>query len=722
MKQILQSLGSGETLLAEVPAPGVRAGCLLVETEFSLVSFGTEKMLVDFGRSSWLSKARKQPEKVRQVLQKIKTDGLFPTLEAVRTKLEEPIALGYCNVGRVVAVGAGVQGYCVGERVVSNGPHAELVCVPGNLCAKVPETVAAGDAAFSILGSIALQGIRLLNPTLGESVVVTGLGLIGLVAVQLLRANGCRVLGIDIDPEKCALAREFGANTVDLSSGEDPLAVAEHWTAGQGVDGVLVTASTLSSEPVSQAARMCRKRGRIVLVGVAGMELKRAEFYEKELSFQVSCSYGPGRYDDAYEQDGHDYPLGFVRWTEQRNFRAILDLLATRRLDVARLVSHRFRFDNALEAYSIVGSGRALGILLCYASADEKKFARTCIYQPKAGVPEDRRVRQGTGAVVAGFLGAGNFTGRILLPALRRLPVRLRTIVSNGGMTGGHLARKFAFEQASTDPASVFSDPEINLVFVTTRHNVHACQVIAALKAGKHVFVEKPLCLTLSELEEIQAVAVARPEQLLMLGFNRRFSPHTQMLKRELSAMHGPKSFVFIANAGAIPQNHWTQNLELGGGRIVGEACHYLDLLRHLAGVPIAKASIHYLGGEEGRIRDTATIQLVFADSSIGTIHYFANGDKSFPKESLHVFSSGKIITVDNFRKTLGYGTRKHKLRTGWRQDKGHAAELAELVDAVATGKPSPVPLDEILEVSRLAILLANGTGNENSIDCDAGK
>ncbi|MDR2512886.1 MAG: bi-domain-containing oxidoreductase [Puniceicoccales bacterium] len=718
MRQILQNLGSGETILAEVPAPGVRSGCLLVETEFSLVSLGTEKMLVDFARSGWLTKASKQPEKVKQVLQKVKTDGLFPTLEAVRTKLDEPIALGYCNAGRVVAVGAGVQGYNVGDRVASNGPHAELVCVPENLCAKIPETVTSSDAAFTILASIALQGIRLLNPTLSERIAVTGLGLIGLVAVQLLQANGCRVLGIDIDPEKCALAREFGAETVNLSVGEDPLAIAKEWTKGQGVDGVLITASTPSSEPVSQAARMCRKRGRIVLVGVAGLALKRAEFYEKELSFQVSCSYGPGRYDDVYEQEGNDYPLGFVRWTEQRNFTAILDLLAAQKLNLSRLISHRFDFDKSLEAYSVVATGKAMGILLAYASTGEAKFSRTKMLFSKA----EARSENGVCPVVVGFLGAGNFTGRILLPTLHKLPVHLHTIVSNGGVAGTHLAKKFGFLASSTDPESVLSEEAINLVFVTTRHNAHARQVIAALGAGKHVFVEKPLCLTLDELKEIQAVAEARPKQLLMLGFNRRFSPHIQTLKRELTAMRGPKSFVFTANAGAIPESHWTQNLMLGGGRIVGEACHYLDLLRHLVGAPVAKASIHYLGGEEGRTRDTATIQLMFCDGSIGTVHYFANGDKGFPKETLQVFAAGKIFTVDNFRKTLGFGTRKHKLCSGWQQDKGHAAELVALMEAVATGNPSPVPLDEIIEISRLSILLAGGTGNERNVDCDAEK
>lgn len=718
MKQILQNLGDGETLLAEVAAPGVRPGYLLVETEASLVSLGTEKMLVDFGRAGWLEKVRKQPEKVKQVLQKIKTDGLFPTIDAVRSKLEEPVQLGYCNAGRVLAVGAGVEGFAVGDRVASNGPHAEVVCVPKNLCAKVPEGVGAEDAAFTVLGSIALQGVRLLAPALGENVVVTGLGLIGLVAVQILQAAGCRVFGLDFDPAKCALARELGAQALDLSTGADPVAATAQWTQGRGVDAVLITASTKSSEPVSQAARMSRKRGRVVLVGVTGLELNRSEFYEKEISFQVSCSYGPGRYDESYEQDGRDYPLPYVRWTEGRNFAAVLDLLAAGRLNIARLVSHRFDFENALEAYQVVGSGKALGIVLSYKTgkAGDGKLARTlataatatetatAVASASATTPANSTP---PATITAGFLGAGNFTGRTLLPAMKGLPVRLRTIVSAGGVTGAHLAAKFGFAQSSTDAQSVLGDPAVDAVFITTRHNAHARQVLAALDAGKHVFVEKPLCLTLDELAAIRDAATARPAQILMLGFNRRFSPHTAAVRDALRAISGPKSFVFTVNAGAIPANHWLQNPAIGGGRIVGEGCHFIDLLRHLAGVPIARATIEYLGGAAAAARDTATIQLAFADGSTGTVHYFSNGDKGYPKERLEVFADGKVLVVDNFRKTTGYGTRRSVLCKGWRQNKGHAAGVAAFVDAVRRGLPSPVSLPEILEVSRLAIELA---------------
>ena len=388
MKQILQSLKTGDTKLADVPVPGVKRGQLLIQTSKTLISAGTERMLVEFGKASWIDKARQQPDKVRMVLDKIRTDGLLPTVEAVLNKLDQPLPLGYCNAGRVVEVGAGVEGFAPGDRVVSNGKHADVVAVPMNLCAKVPDKVTGEEAAFTVLGAIALQGIRLVNPTLGETVVVTGLGLIGLVTVQLLRAHGCRVLGIDFDADKLALARQFGAETVDLSTGQDPVVVAQAFSRGRGVDAVIVTAATKSSEPMHQAALMCRKRGRIVLVGVTGLELSRADFFEKELTFQVSCSYGPGRYDPSYEEKGQDYPVGFVRWTEQRNFEAVLDMMADGRLDVKPLISHRFAITEAEQAYELVGGAApSLGILLEYPAGDITTESRTVKLPPFAQAP-----------------------------------------------------------------------------------------------------------------------------------------------------------------------------------------------------------------------------------------------------------------------------------------------------------------------------------------------
>jgi predicted dehydrogenase/threonine dehydrogenase-like Zn-dependent dehydrogenase len=694
MKQILQNISNGETLLAEVPAPGVRAGSCLIHTTRTLVSLGTEKMLVDFGKAGWIDKARQQPDKVKQVIQKVKTDGLMPTIDAVKAKLDQPLPLGYCNAG-VVLESDGP--FAAGDRVVSNGHHAETVCISHNLCAKIPDSVDDESAAFTVVGAIALQGIRLAQPTLGETFVVTGLGLIGLIAVQLLRAHGCRVIGIDFDAGKLALARDFGAETVQLGQGGDPVAAAEALTRGQGVDGVIITASTKSDEPVHQAAEMCRKRGRIVLVGVVGLQLSRADFYEKELSFQVSCSYGPGRYEANYEDRGMDYPIGFVRWTEQRNFEAVLQMMAEGKLDVKPLISHRFKIEEALSGYEVVATGKAMGILLEYPESTDRSVCPTV---------ELGRAWDGhscpSGACVIGLIGAGGFTGQVLLPALASTSAKLKTIVSSTGVSGTQLGNKFGFAQSSTDTNEVFNDAEINTVFITTRHNSHAAMVIRALKAGKHVFVEKPLCLTHAELEEVTSLLDGPDQPILMVGFNRRFAPTTQSIKKVLEQTHAPKAMVMTVNAGAIPAEHWTQDPDVGGGRIRGEACHFVDLLRYLAGSPIVEHSITYA---DVTLRDTASIQLKFEDGSIGTIHYFANGHKGLAKERLEVFCEGKVARLDNFRSIEGHGWSIKS--PGGRQDKGHSSEVAAFVRAVEHGGAWPVPLKELLEVTRVTLDLA---------------
>ncbi|HZW73138.1 MAG TPA: bi-domain-containing oxidoreductase, partial [Caldimonas sp.] len=466
--------------------------------------------------------------------------------------------------------------------------------------------VADDDAAFTVLGAIALQGIRLAQPTLGETVVVTGLGLIGLVTVQLLRAHGCRVLGIDFDRDKLALAARFGAEVVDLSAGEDPLRAAEAFSRGRGVDAVLLTAATRSNEPVHQAALMCRKRGRIVLVGVAGLELARADFYEKELTFQVSCSYGPGRYDPSYEEGGNDYPVGFVRWTEQRNFEAVLDMVAAGALAVAPLVSHRFAIARAEEAYALVGgSAPSLGILLEYPGETGEATQRTVRVAAREAAPAASTASAASPATpTLGFIGAGNYATAVLIPAFAASGARLDTVASAGGVSGVHAARKFAIANATTDTMALLVDPAIDSVVVTTRHDSHARFVLAARAARKHVFVEKPLCLTLDELGQI-AAAYREPSPLLMVGFNRRFAPHVQRMRALLAQVSGPKSIVVTVNAGAIPPSHWTQDAAVGGGRIVGEGCHFIDLARHLAGAPISGHSAHSLAGGSG---DSATI------------------------------------------------------------------------------------------------------------------
>lgn len=705
MKQILQSFKTGVTEVADVPRPAASRGQVLIRTTRTLISSGTERMLVEFGKASLLEKARQQPDKVRQVLDKVRTDGLLPTIDAVRNKLDQPLALGYCNVGVVAEVGASVSGFTVGDRVASNGKHAEVVAVAPTLCARIPDSVGDEAAAFTVLGSIALQGIRLVQPTLGEGVVVTGLGLIGLVAVQLLRAHGCRVLGIDYDPAKLALARQFGAETVDLSVGEDPLAAAEIFSRGRGVDAVLITASTASNEPVHQAAQMCRQRGRIVLVGVVGLELSRDDFYKKELTFQVSSSYGPGRYDAAYEELGQDYPFGFVRWTEQRNFEAVLDMMADGRLDVGPLVSHRFPIKDAADAYALISGGApSLGVVLEYPDPHAATGPRTI---PVTGgrAPATTAVT----APVVNFIGAGNYSGAVLIPAFRAAGARLGTVASMGGVSGLHAGRKFGFASTTTDTSSAIDDAAASAVVITTRHDAHARLVTQALDRGKHVFVEKPLCLTLDELATIEyshAAASARGGDgpMLMVGFNRRFAPHVVRIKSLLGTTAGPKAFVVTVNAGALPADHWTQDPLIGGGRIVGEGCHFIDLLRFLAGSPIVGHTATFM---DTSTRDTASIQLTFADGSIGSIHYLSNGSKRFPKERLEVFAAGRVLQLDNFRVLTGFGwpgLTRHRL---WRQDKGQAACAAAFVAAVSRGGPSPIPFEELVEVSRVTIALA---------------
>jgi predicted dehydrogenase/threonine dehydrogenase-like Zn-dependent dehydrogenase len=659
-------------------------------------------MLVEFGQANLLTKARQHPDKMKMVLDKAKTDGLLPTLESVHNKLSQPVQLGYCNVGMVLEVGLGVSGFAVDDQVISNGKHAEVVCVPANLCAKVPSRVPSEQAAFTVLGAVALQAIRLLQPTLGEAVVVTGLGLVGLMSVQLLRAHGCRVLGIDPDPIKLGLAQGYGAETVDLSVGQDPIAAAQAISRGRGVDGVLVAAATESNEPIHQAALMCRTRGRIVLVGVAGLDLSRDDFFKKEIAFQVSSSYGPGRYDPNYEEKGYDYPVGFVRWTAQRNFEAVLDTMAAGRLDVSELISHRFDVRDAGKAYDVLASAnRSLGILLEYPSGKDFN-ARTVQLPLSSRVPP---VMGGRTPPTVSFIGSGNYAQTVLIPAFSKAGAHFRTVGSMSGVTGTHAARRFGFAEATTDNETILADPETNTVVITTRHDSHAVLVLKALEAGKNVFVEKPLCLTLSELEAIDAL-IARLTQAgsaprLMVGFNRRFAPQVQKIKSLLASLSGPRSFVMTVNAGAVSADHWTQDSAIGGGRIVGEGCHFIDLLRFLAGAPVTS---HHVTRMKSETSDTATLQLVFADGSIGAIHYFSNGSKRFPKERLEVFACGRVLQLDNYRKLTGYGWPGFTSMKLWRQDKGQQACAAAFLQAVRQGTESPIPFEELREVSRLAI------------------
>ena len=710
MKQILQSLKTGETILEDIPCPQNKPNTLLIETSKTLVSAGTERMLVEFGKANLLGKIKQQPDKVKMVLDKIKTDGLSTTLEAVKAKLDQPIPLGYCNIGQVLEVGGQMQGFAVNDRVVSNGNHAEVVRVPKNLCAKVPDNVTDEEAVFTVLASIALQGIRLSNPTLGECYVVIGLGMIGLVTVQLLLANGCRVLGVDFDQKKCELAEKFGAEAVNLSKGEDLLSHAEQFSRGRGVDAVTITAATKSNEPLHQAATMCRQRGRIVLVGVIGNEFSRADFYEKELSFQVSCSYGPGRYDDSYEQKGQDYPIGFVRWTEQRNFEAVLDLMSTGTLNVKSLISHHFDIKQAADAYAELERNKsALGILLNYPKAATKIKTQT-------SVVINHKISQSNKEISVGFIGCGNYGARVLAPTFKDAGVYLNSVVSSQGISGKLVAKKLGFSQAHADEQAIYDNVNINTVVIATRHNLHAEQVIQALNVYKHVFVEKPLALTLEELENISAAYEEAEHNILMVGFNRRFAPQIRTIKQLLDTESMPKSFIMTVNAGMIPANHWTQDIEVGGGRIVGEACHFIDLLRYLANSKIVNWDAVSINSVTNVSGDKAIITLAFADGSCGVINYLANGHKAFPKERLEVFCNGKILQLDNFRKLTGYGWKSFRKQNLRKQNKGQNECVQAFVDAIKQGNTSPISFTEIMEVATITIKVAEKIRNSN--DC----
>jgi predicted dehydrogenase/threonine dehydrogenase-like Zn-dependent dehydrogenase len=705
MKQVLQDMGQGATYVSEAPAPVASRESLLIASTVSLISAGTERMLVGFGKASYLDKARQQPEKVKMVLEKVSTDGLMTTIEAVQSKLAQPLPLGYCNVGVVAEVGAGVDGFKVGDRIMSNGPHADMVKVPKNLCARIPDEVDDESAAFVVVASIGLQGIRLAQPTLGEAFVVTGVGLIGLLTLQLLRAQGCRVLAIDFDESKLALARQFGAATCNPGAGEDPVAAGIALSRGQGVDGVIITASTKSSDPVTQAARMCRKRGRIVLVGVTGLELNRADFYEKELSFQVSCSYGPGRYDPNYEDKGQDYPVGFVRWTEQRNFQAVLDMLASGQLDVKPLITHRFAFEDAPQAYQLLTQDKSgLGFLLQYTSPVAKRAVRNVTLVSGARFDAQQPVM--------GFVGAGNYASRVLIPAFKAAGAQFHTIVTAGGINGVIHGEKAGFAEASTDMEAMLVNATINTVAIVTRHDTHASFVAQALKAGKNVFVEKPLAIHHAELADVQAAYalahIADQGPQLMVGFNRRFSPQVQKMKALLQAVKEPKSFIMTMNAGAIPPNHWTQDNAVGGGRIIGEACHFIDLMRFLAGSPIVSVQARRMGDAPGVLitEDKASITIGFEDGSFGTIMYLANGAASFPKERVEVFTAGRVLELDNFRKLKGYGWPGFNKLNLWKQDKGQNVCAAAFLLAVEKGVPA-IPPEEIFEVARITIDVA---------------
>jgi len=689
MKQLTQNLKTGQTTLVEVPAPQAKDGAVLIQTRRSLVSLGTERMLVEFGKANLLDKARQQPDKVKMVLDKIKTDGLQTTVRSVFNKLEQPIPLGYCNAGTVIALGAGVTDLQVGDRVASNGPHAEVVSVPRNLVAKIPDNVPDEAAAFTVIGAIGLQGIRLIAPTLGETVVVIGLGLIGLLTADLLRLNGCRVVGVDLDDAKLEIARAKGIVTCNPAKGDDPVKFVQDITGGVGADGVIITASAKNNDIISRAARMSRQRGKIVLIGVVGLDLSRAEFYEKELTFQVSCSYGPGRYDDDYEQKGRDYPLPFVRWTENRNFQTILQLLGTGLLDVTPFVTEVVPLAEFDRIYGAIGSSRAIASLLEY---PEEVVLKSTVQHHTTSFAGRRGV--------VGIIGSGNFTKMTLLPALKGADVKY--IASANGLSGTAMAQKHGIARNTTDYRKILQDDEVDLVLITTRHDQHARLTLEALQAGKHVFVEKPLAIFQDELNEIEDFFTKNnPALSLTVGFNRRFSPHAQKMKTLLG--NAPMNVVATMNAGLIPANSWVHDRAVGGGRILGEACHFIDLITFFTGSLVTEVCMNAMGQNPDETTDNASILLKYANGATGVVNYFANGSKAYSKERVEVYSQERTLILDNFRTLKGYGFGNFsKLKT--QQDKGHRAQFRQLLESVRNGGEPLIPLAEILNTTQATL------------------
>ncbi|MGB0455273.1 MAG: bi-domain-containing oxidoreductase, partial [Bacteriovoracaceae bacterium] len=667
-------------------------------SEYSLVSLGTEKMLLDFGKANLISKARQQPEKVKQVLSKIQTDGFWTTYEAVKNKLDTPLPLGYSNCGIVKEVGSKVTKFQVGDRVVSNGPHADVVAVSEFLCAKVPDGVSPNEASFTVLGAIALQGIRLAHPTLGETVVVVGLGVIGLLTVQLLKANGCKVIAFDLDERKVKLAESYGATAFVVTDDVNPVAIVNGLTAGIGADACLVTASTKSSKPMEQAAGMLRKRGRIILVGVTGLELNRSDFYEKEITFQVSCSYGPGRYDESYEKKSRDYPEGFVRWTAGRNFEAFLDLLNNESIEVKSLITSEHPIEEAPHVYKDLGGRGELGVLLRYEqSKSEKKYSRTIEVSKKSSNVS------GKGRV--SVIGSGIFAKATLLPCLKEAGFDLAHIVSQKGMSGFELAKKFGIENAGTDVDAAINDPSVDTVVIATRHNTHLDLVKRSLEARKNVFVEKPLVISSDELNELKSYLEGKEElPLLMVGFNRRFSPLIQNLKKKIDSRGEPLSLTMMINSGEIPKDHWLNQVDVGGGRLVGEGCHFVDLARFIVGKPIKESFVSFT---DQNLKDSFSINLKFEDESIASINYFSNGNKNVPKETIDIYCQGEVYRVNNFRSLEHFGVKGNSKEKLSKLDKGHLGEMTAFLEAIKKKKSSLIPLEELIEVSDVCNKLA---------------
>ncbi len=712
MKQLLQHIKNGKTVIEDVPIPTPREGMALVKISASLVSAGTERMVVEFAEKGYLGKARSRPDLVKQTLDKAKREGVMPTVQAVFNRLDQPMALGYSSAGTIIALGKNMQGFKIGQRVACAGGgfavHAEYNVVPRNLLTPLPKNVDFESAAFTTLAAISMHGFRLAEPQLGENIAVIGLGLLGLLTIQLAAAAGCNVLGIDLDSKRIELASSLGLEAVSRKQAES---ASVAFTANRGFDAVIICADTPSNDPIELAGVIARDRARVVATGAVGLTIPRKIYYEKEISFINSRSYGPGRYDASYEENGNDYPIGYIRWTEGRNFQASVDLMSSRKLKVESLISHRFPIEDGVQAYEVITGKKKepfLGVLLKY--SDEKQETSKRVEFPL--IPRSASLS----SVKLGVLGAGLYANATLLPVLKNnKDFELVGIASSGGLHAQHSGKKYGFQYATSSEEEIINDPNINTVAILTRHDSHADLVVKAFKAGKHVFVEKPLAINSKQLSIISKQLLATDHYLLLAGFNRRFSPLAQSLSSFLSHRSEPLHAHYRVNAGYIPLNHWTQDPILGGGRIIGEACHFIDLITFLVGAAPVKVSAHALT-DNGKYReDNVSMTFTFPDGSIGVVDYLANGDKSFPKERLEVFCEGKIAILDDYVKleTIENGRRKTE---GGAQDKGWRSEMSVFAGAIKSGVGAPIPYEQLIGVTKSTFAAVESLRTQSSV------
>ena len=710
MKQLLQNVKNGKTTVEDVPVPTPREGMALVKISATLVSAGTERMVVEFAEKTLVGKARSRPDLVKQTLDKAKREGVMPTVQAVFNRLDQPMALGYSSAGVIVALGRNMHGFKVGQRVACAGAnyasHAEYNIIPKNLITPLPKNVDFESAAFTTLGAIALQGFRLAEPQLGDNVAVIGLGLLGLLTVQLAAAAGCKVLGIDLDPKRIKLASSFGIEAVSRPQAES---AAVAFTANRGFDSIIICADTSSNDPIELAGVIARDRAKVVATGAVGLKMPRKIYFEKELSFINSRSYGPGRYDPSYEENGVDYPIGYVRWTEGRNLQSIVDLMGSGKLDVTPLISHRLPIEEGVKAYELI-TGKIkepfLGVLLKY--GDEKEEGKRVTFNVQRSILN--------GNVKLGVLGAGMYANATLLPVLKNnKDFELVGIASSGGLHAQHSGKKFGFQYATSSEDEIINDPKINTVAILTRHDSHAELVIKALKAGKNVFVEKPLAVDSKQLAAVSK-ALSTQHSLLTVGFNRRFSPLAQSLKSSIANRTEPLHAHYRVNAGYIPLNHWTQDEKLGGGRIIGEGCHFIDLITYLVGAAPVSVSAHALPGGGKYREDNVSMTFTFPDGSIGVVDYLANGDKSFPKERLEVFCEGTIAVLDDYVSLVTIKDGKKKVES-MAQDKGWKAEMAAFAAAIKSGGDAPIPYEQLIGVTKSTFAAVESIRSKSAVE-----